>query len=141
MSGLLYLAMVAFVTWYAWPAATTWLSRGRTFALAFWLPFLSWPWLIWRGVKARRHLKAMATAAAHLAEKQKRLEPIEWWLDEFEDALKEGDLNRAELARDVLATMDLTFPDRAAVEQYTEALNVLATMDAIRVCEEMAAHR
>lgn len=110
MGVLLFFALVGWLTWYAAPAGKDWVAKGWQFVLAFWMP-LSWPWLVWRGFRARRVRKVAAAALATLLEdarrQRERVESIHWWLDELEAALHAGDLGTAELAYDVLSGMDV----------------------------------
>jgi hypothetical protein len=110
MGVLLFFALVGWLTWYAAPAGEGWVAKGWQFVLAFWMP-LSWPWLVWRGFRARRARKAAAAVLAARLEdarrQRERVESIHWWLDELEAALRAGDLGTAELAHDVLSGMDV----------------------------------
>jgi len=107
MAGLLCLALVVLVCWYAWPAATTWKAKAMAVVLAFWLPILSWPWLLWYGHRARRARAAEIAQEAQAQRRQEWAERASWWLGDFEGALVDGDLRRAELANDVLVSMEL----------------------------------
>jgi biopolymer transport protein ExbB/TolQ len=111
MGVLVFFALVGWLTWYAAPAGKDWVAKGWQFVLAFWMP-LSWPWLIWRGFKARRARKAAAAALAARQEdarrRRERIEEINWWLDELATALDAEDLGTADLAHDVLAGMDVS---------------------------------
>lgn len=108
MSAVLFLFLVGMVTWYAAPAGKDWIGKGWQFVLAFWLPVISWPWLIIRGHKARRQRKLDAEAEEEFRKRQERYQAMQWWMDEFRDALNDRDLHRAELAHDVLETMNPT---------------------------------
>lgn len=113
MTAFIYLALVGLVTWYVWPAATTWKAKAMAFVLAFWLP-ISWPWLIWYGHRDRRrrrqHTEYLVQAQAQL----ERHQLVEWWLDQLQYGLAARDLQLAQFAHDNLDVLSITFERQRA---------------------------
>lgn len=132
MSALLFLAAVALITWYAWPAAATWKARGCTFVLAFWLPLLSWPWLVWRGVRARRERAAQKRLGAEAAARERQIQSANWWLAELTAGLSEGDPLRWGVAFDVLQGMSLHRDAERVWAQLRLVANVLVAAGELR---------
>lgn len=102
MSGFLILLAVGAVTWYAWPAAPTFPTKVWTVVFATFLMPVSWPWLIARGYRARQDAEQAKAHEQAEARQRERTEQTLWWLNEFDDALRNSDLLRAQNAWHVL---------------------------------------
>jgi hypothetical protein len=122
VSAYLIIFVMGLTAWYAWPAAPTVTTKLATAVFAVFLAPFSWPWLIARGYRARRHARWQSwlnqvgrnavegfTAGMQAAEKQ-RQENIAWWQNEWQQAGHEGDAERQRLASEVLAAMGANAP-------------------------------
>jgi hypothetical protein len=122
MSGFLLVLAMGLVSWYAWPATlNSFPAKVWTIFFAVFLAPFSWPWLVARGFRARRHraaLRAIGRAAAEgfrsgaasaKADKLHR-DSVTWWQDEWRAADTAGDSERRRLAAEVLEAMHAPNP-------------------------------
>lgn len=105
MTGFLLILAMGLVAWYAWPAATTFPVRVWTIVFAVFLAPFSWPWLVARGHRARRDLAKLKRTQADAEAQQTHLDNVEWWKREYLMAEQAGDIQRRELAAQVLASL------------------------------------
>lgn len=108
MSGFLLLLAMGAVAWYAWPAAPSFTTKVWTIFFALFLAPFSWPWLIARGHRARKAVKASAARQETSAAEELRHQNIEWWVNEFDRAYRAGDHDTAKLADETLKAMGHT---------------------------------
>jgi hypothetical protein len=113
MSGFLMILAMGAVSWYAWPAATTFPAKVWTVTFSVFLAPFSWPWLIARGHRARAAAKTAAARRVAVEAELTRGQNLAWWRNEFYLGEQAGDADRQQLALDVLAAMgDTNLPGR-----------------------------